>query len=79
MEDFEVRSGAEGREEWVHLPKSGRIVEFFDSVDELPELFETIEVVMINVDRKELVACALQDLVEDRSGCLLEVDGGPQG
>ena len=52
-------------------------MEFFDSVGEFPEYREAVEVVMIDVNRKQLVVCARQDHVEEWGSCTFEVNGGP--
>jgi hypothetical protein len=54
-------------------------VEFFDSLDELPKIFESIEVGTIGIDREQPTTRVSQDHVEEWGGCLLEINGGPQG
>jgi len=54
-------------------------VEFFKSVDKYPELCVAVEVVMVGVDCKQLIACASQDHIEKWRRGLAEVNGGPQG
>jgi hypothetical protein len=77
VEDFEVWRRAKGGEKWGDLPESSGIVEFFDSVDESPELCESIEVTMVDVNLKQPIACVRQDHVEEWGSRLLEVNGGP--
>lgn len=79
MEDFEVRRRAEGGEEGSQFVKLGGTVEFFEPVDEFPELRETVKFMVIDVNCEQLIACVRQDHVEERDGCLLEVNDGPQG
>ena len=54
-------------------------MEFFESVDEFPELCETMVVVMVDVDCKQLVARVRQDHVEELGRRLLDVNGRPEG
>lgn len=52
-------------------------MEFFDSVNEIPERQEAVEVMMVDVNCEQPVACVGQGHIEERNGRLPEVDGGP--
>ena len=77
VEDFEVRRRTERGEKWDQSLQPSGTVEFFDPIDKSPELGEGIKVVVIDMNRKQPNACVRQDHVEERGGCLLEMDRGP--